>query len=101
MIGALQLLAGWAWVAPLLLFSPCVFRIWQGRGDALDWLGSPVAFVSAVQVGFALRWLLFPGAISVMGPAELAFWAGLYVLSALCAALFVLAWRVARRLRGG
>ena len=95
-----QLGAGLCWLLPLGLFLPCVLRIWRGRGDALDWIGSPAAFVAMLQVGFVLRWLLFPNAVAVMRDGELALWAGLYALSALCAVSFVLAWRIARRLRG-
>lgn len=94
-----QVVAGACWVAPMLLFLPCVVRIWRGRGDALDWIGSPVAFVGMLQVGFLVRWLLYPNAVKHMRDGELAFWAGLYALSALCAVSFVLAWRIARRLR--
>lgn len=101
MIQTLQALAGLVWLGPLLLFSPCAARIWRGKGDALDWVGSPVAFVASLQFGFFLRWMWYPHVIVFMEKAELILWAGLYVLSALCAASFCLAWRIARRLRYG
>jgi hypothetical protein len=52
-----------------------------------------------LQVGFSIRWLLFPDAVSGMRTSEIVVWAGLYCLSLLCAVGSVIAWRLTRGLQ--
>ncbi len=99
LILAFQLLAGFMWLFPMALFTPAVARIWRSAADAIDVVVSPFAFVAAVQVGFTIRWLIFPTATRQMGSNELIVWAGLYTLSALTALGSAFAWRLARRIR--
>lgn len=91
-----QVACGVLWLTPLILFAPAVARVWRGTGDPIDVILSPLAFLSADQSGFSIRWVLFPHAIKVMPPGEILLWTGLYTLSALCALGLVVAWRVAR-----
>jgi hypothetical protein len=74
-------------------------RTWRGKGDALDAIRGPVFFVGVVQIGFSVRWLIWPHAIPVMTQAELSTWSGLYVLSIMCAVGMIFAHRFAERLR--
>ncbi len=98
-IQTFQALAGLLWIIPLLLFAPSVIRIWRNRADALDVVLSPVAFLALNQIGFTVRWLLFPRAVSVMRSDEIMVWAGLYTMSALCVVGLVGAYSAARRVR--
>lgn len=104
-LAVLQAVVGLAWLAVALLFAPSVWRIWKApmhgpsRPDPLDVLMSPLAFIGALQVGFSIRWLIFPDALGFMRTGELVVWAGLYFLSFLCAAGAVVAWRFIRGLQ--
>lgn len=99
------MLTGFAWLVPLVLFAPAVWRIWRAprrgpaRPDPIDVLVSPIAFIAALQFGFVIRWVLFPFSIGIMEPEELIMWAGLYTLSGVGACLSLVAWRVARGAR--
>ena len=84
----------WAWIT--LRIFPSVVRLWTGRGDAIDWLASPLCFIGLDQIGFSVRWLIFPGAIRVMQVDELLYWVGLYVLSGLGVMLLDIGYRIAR-----
>ncbi|HET7255620.1 MAG TPA: hypothetical protein VFJ46_17825 [Xanthobacteraceae bacterium] len=102
---SLQIASGFAWLLPMALFAPAVWRIWRApmhgpsRADPIDVLVSPIAFMAALNVGFIIRWVLFPAAIETMGRNELIIWAGLYTLSIAAAVLSVRAWRIARGVR--
>ena len=101
----LQLLSGLAWLVPMTLFTRAVLRIWRApmrrpsRPDPIDVLVSPLAFIAALQVGFVIRWLVFPHALTAMEHAELVVWSGLYTLSIAAAVLSIVAWRIARGVR--
>lgn len=105
LVQILQVLSGLAWLVPMALFAPAVWRIWRApihgpsRPDPIDVMVSPLAFIAALQVGFAIRWVLFPHAMIVMEDAELLIWSGLYMLSIIGAALSIVAWRIARGVR--
>ena len=90
-------LSGVVWCLPLVLFAPSVWRIWRGRPSLIDIMLSPMAFISANQIGYCLRWTVFHDQVPDMGPGELAVWAVLYVLSIGSALSAVVAWRTARR----
>lgn len=90
-------LSGIVWLLPLTLFAPSVWRIWGGKSTSVDILLSPLAFISANQIGYCLRWAIFHGTIPAMSHAELAMWSGLYTLSIVSALSAVVAWRFARR----
>lgn len=105
LVQCLQVLSGLAWLVPMVLFAPAVWRIWRSpisgpsRPDPVDVLVSPLLFIAALQAGFVVRWIVFPGAIVVMANAELIVWAGLYTLSVVGAVLSIVAWRIARGIR--
>lgn len=100
----LQIASGLCWLLPMVLFIPSVWRVWTspsegpGRVDPVDVMVSPFAFIAAIQVGFTIRWLLWPTVIRAMRPDELGVWAGLYTLSMIAAVASVRAWRIARRI---
>jgi hypothetical protein len=102
---SLQIASGAVWMVVAILFAPAIWRIWKApmrgpsRPDPLDVLMSPLAFVGLLQVGFSIRWLLFPDAVSGMRTSEIVVWAGLYCLSLLCAVGSVIAWRLTRGLQ--
>ena len=90
-------LSGIVWLIPLSLFAPSVWRIWVSRADLIDIMLGIIAFFSANQVGYCLRWALFNAQIKDMSIAELAMWSGLYTLSIVSALSAVAAWRIVRR----
>lgn len=94
-----QLVSAFLWGIPLALFAPSVVRIWRSTADALDIIVSPFAFGAIVQIGFTLRWLIFPKATAHMETNELLMWSGLYTLSGITALGAAFAWRVARGTR--
>jgi hypothetical protein len=95
----LQLLSGLAWAIPSAMLVPGMYRTLRGTGDPIDAMRGPIFFVGLVQIGFSTRWLVWPHAVPHMEPAELSTWAGLYVLSIMCAIGLAIAHRVAERLR--
>lgn len=97
-ITSVQTISGLAWLLPLVLFTPSVWRVWSGKAAAVDVICAPLAFVALLQIGFIVRWLVFPHAIGAMVDGELAMWAGLYFMSALSALGLLLAYRAAARL---
>ncbi len=84
----LQALAGMAWLAVLVQRLPGAWRIVRGRAHIADYYALPLPLTAAIQTGFSFRWLAWPRAIGAMEGAELLFWAGLYVGSAVSAAMF-------------
>ena len=69
----------------MALFGRSVFRVFAGRYYSRDGERSCFFFMGALQVGFAIRWMLFPQSINEMRGTELHLWAALYVLSTLLA----------------
>lgn len=92
-IPALQAFSGLMWLLPVLIFSRAIGRVWMGRHHTADLLVVPYPIIGIVQVGFSLRWWLYPKAIVFMSHEETTFWAGLYILSGLCALLTLVAGR--------
>lgn len=84
MIQLLQILSGLCWLLPFAVHVPAVMRLVGKRARNGDPVKAAFWFTAALQVGFVSRWLLFPGAVTVMSREEIIVWAGLYVLSALC-----------------
>ncbi len=99
LVQLLQLLSGALWIIPAGMLLPGVIRTWRGKADAMDAMRGPIFFVCVVQIGFSVRWAIWPHVIPIMGTAELSTWAGLYVLSGLCAIGLIIANRFAERLR--
>lgn len=92
MIQLLQLLSGLAWLVPALVLSPRIVRAWRQGASRATLLTAPIAFVCWLQVGFSIRWMLWPHSVAEMGNSELTCWGALYTLSAgLAAWVFVLA----------
>ena len=80
---AFQVLSGLCWFAPLVYLLPCFVRTLIGRGSLVDSLRVPFFIVAVAQVGFSLRWLIWPGAISLSGSTEQQLWAAAYSLNAI------------------
>ncbi len=78
----MQAVCAVVWGVEALLLTPGAWRLWNRRGDALDAGRVPILIFSLVQVGFSVRWFVWPDAMGVMGSAETAFWATLYLASA-------------------
>lgn len=87
---ALHVLAGIAWLYPLLTRFPSGLRTIRGIGAPGDRKRTAMWFMAFVQVGYVVRWLLYPGAYRTMSLDELAMWGGLHLLSA--AACVALMW---------
>lgn len=81
----LQLLSGAAWLVPALYLSRRIGRAWRADASRATMLAAPIGFLCWLQVGFVIRWLLWPHAIGDMSGEELATWGALYALSALLA----------------
>lgn len=88
MIAWLQALAGLAWLAVFVQRAPGLWRLFRPNPSVMDIYGSPLPLVAIVQVGFSVRWFVWPKTIGHMIPEELVFWAGLYLASAMSAAMF-------------
>lgn len=85
LVQALQLVSGMLWLLPAVVLAPGVWRTWMGRPTVLDVLSSPMFFVCCIFVAGAFRWLLWDSTLQYMTGEELTFWAGIYVVSSLCA----------------
>lgn len=81
----LQLVSGICWLAPVALLARGTWRVFTGHGMAVDAARVPWFFVSLVQVGFTVRWLIWRKAVVIMDQAEMVTWATLYAVSAMCA----------------
>lgn len=89
----LQLAAALGWLPAACYFAPSSLAVLRGRGDMFDRFRAINAFIAFTQIGFTIRWWIFPRAIHAMGGAESAAWSMLYVLSA---SQGLLLWRIAR-----
>jgi len=83
LVQTLQALSGLLWLLPAVYLLPAVGSMWSGNQQAA--LATPILAFSWLMVLFSVRWLIWPAALSVMHTDELAFWAGLYTLSSICA----------------
>lgn len=92
LVQALQILAGVAWLGPLIAVGPGVWRVMRHpRHAALtDAAYVPTFFIGMVQIGFSLRWLIWHNVIPSMNSGELAAWSTLYLLSSLSAVAVVI-----------
>ena len=88
-IGLLQALTGLTWLAVLLQRIPGVVRLFRPDPSVNDVFGLPIALVAICQIGFSVRWWVWPRAVDVMEPSELIFWGGLYLASSLSAVALV------------
>lgn len=77
-----QVEAAIAWTAVLIRYAPAIGRLLVGRGEVDDVFRALVGFVAITQIGFTVRWYVFPHTVPMMGAAEVSAWLGLYVLSA-------------------
>lgn len=86
LIDTLQLLSGALWLSVLASRTPSVFRCVSHREPGIvDFFGLLLAGIAAVQMGFVLRWWLYPATKRIMDPGELSLWGCLYVTSTLIA----------------
>lgn len=80
---ALQLLSGTMWLTVILSRLPAVWRAVTDRAPAwVDFFSMALVGNGMVQLGFVLRWWLYPAAKRGMEPGELTLWGCLYVTSA-------------------
>lgn len=77
----LQIASGGAWAIVLVYFAPSIARLWRQTHTDGDLQVSVYPLMAATQIGFAVRWFLFPGVVRLMQWQELVFWSGLYVAS--------------------
>jgi hypothetical protein len=94
----LQIAAGLLWLLPGIYLIPRIVRAWgpePTRGTALS---APVGFLAWLQVGFTIRWQVWPDTRQVMETGELITWAALYAFSGFLAVWF---FHGARQMRGG
>lgn len=81
----LQALTLLAWCGPAWLSLGVMRNIIRGRATRQDVRSSFRLFYAVLQIGFSVRWFLWPSQIGDMGSVELLFWAGLYILSIILA----------------
>lgn len=100
LIQGLQLLSGFAWLTAVVFYAGSVARLYRGKAHWSDVFRGLFVFVGLTQVGFVVRWLVFPHAVGTMGGTEKAVWSILYIMSAIEAAALVVASFFFERLRG-
>lgn len=93
-----QLIAGVCWGLATLYFARGVWRLARGTGEAINVFGAIWCFIGLTQVGFTVRWFLWPHAVSTMGASEVSFWLALYVSSSIEALALIGATSVYKRL---
>ncbi len=84
-INILRAVSGLLWVLTAIYFLPAVWRIAWLRQRYYDPMKAVFVFLACANLGFIMRWYVWPSAQSSMGSEELATWAGMYVLSSLSA----------------
>ena len=91
-----QMISAAAWLWCLFRTAPAMVRVMRRHSIGDDSVRMILWFIAADQIGFCLRWFVFPRALDVMAPDELAWWSGLYALSIICATGASLAMRESR-----
>ncbi|MGX7926448.1 hypothetical protein ACWPMX_07730 [Tsuneonella sp. HG094] len=85
-IDGLQLLSGTLWLSVMLSRLPSVLRIVRDRDPSIaDFFAAFLVGNGAVQLGFVLRWWLYPNVKGLMQPGELVLWGCLYLVSSMLA----------------
>lgn len=85
-----QALSATCWSLPIVLFSGSFARVVRGQGTTTDAFRTVHCFIAATQIGFVLRWYLYPHAVPLMRGDELSLWIVLYLTSSIEA--LALAW---------
>lgn len=85
LVQTLQIICGIAWCGPLIQLAPSFIRVFTDRGAMIDKLRVPFFLNAVAQVGFSVRWFIWPNAIGTMGSTEQSYWAALYTLSSVVA----------------
>ena len=85
----LQLVSGVAWLLPAIVLTSRIVGSWKRSASRATMLAAPIGFLAWMQVGFTVRWLVWPHALTAMNGTELTTWAALYALSALLAGWFL------------
>lgn len=86
----LQIAFGLVWAYPLVTRLPSGWRAIRGKARHGDRKRTAFWFLALANVGFVVRWFLYPGAVRIMTADELALWGGLYLVSA--AACIMIMW---------
>ena len=84
-IQIIQGYAAGAWMLVVLYFMPSVARTLRLRASPMDIFCTLWAIVGAIQIGFSVRWYVFPDVIRFMVNAEKITWMGLYLSSGMTA----------------
>lgn len=81
-IDALQLLSGACWLSVIFTRAPAVWRVVLDRHPSVaDFFAAFLVGNGAVQVGFVLRWWLYPQTKAMMSMDELMLWGCLYLVT--------------------
>jgi hypothetical protein len=99
LVRLLQALSGVAWLLPLAMLTPPLWRVLRGRGDTLDKVRAPHWFVAFVMVAGSGRWLFWSGSLATMGTSELEWWAMIYALNIGAAVAIAAGFPMGERLR--
>ena len=83
-----QAINGLVWAAVFIQRLPGIDRVFRPSPSKIDVFGMPLPLTALANLGFSIRWFAWPKAVNGMEPAEMAFWAGLYALSAISGAMF-------------
>jgi hypothetical protein len=81
LIITLQVISALVWSVPVLWFARSFVRLFFHRAYSRDCERVTWFFMGLLQVGFALRWLVFHESIPAMRISEVMVWSGLYALS--------------------
>lgn len=85
---ALQAISGLLWLALAIYSLPRIAGAWRSNASKITIVSARNGMLAWLMAGFSVRWLVWRDAVHVMAPAEIACWAALYAMSALCAVWF-------------
>ena len=86
-ISIIQGYAAGSWLLVALYLMPSMWRVILNRASPGDVFGGLWVVVAIIQIGFSVRWHIFPDVIQFMGNAEKITWMGLYISSGITANL--------------
>ena len=84
-----QLVAAVAWGAVTVRYAWPVLLLFRRRGEVDDAFRAIVGFVGLTQIGFTVRWFVYPHTVPAMGHNELSLWMALYTASTIEAVALV------------
>ena len=87
MIPIIQGYAAGSWLLVALYLMPSLWRVIRNTATPGDVFGALWVAIAVIQIGFSVRWHVFPSVIQFMGDAEKISWMSLYVSSGFTANL--------------